>query len=56
MEYRRLGKAGVKVSALGLGCFDFGQMDEKAVERIVHHALDRGINFFDTNMVFGDGV
>jgi len=57
MEYRRLGSAGVKVSALGLGCNSFGTwLDEKATERVVHHALDQGINFFDTSDDYSDGL
>ncbi len=44
MEYRRLGSAGVKVSALGMGGNEFGWfIDEKATERVVHYALDKGI-------------
>ena len=55
MEYRRLGKAGVKVSELAMGCNEFGWfIDEKASERVVHYALDKGINFFDTSPIYGD--
>lgn len=57
MEYRHLGKAGVKVSALGLGCNSFGTwLDKKATERVVHYALDQGINFFDTADTYSDGL
>ena len=57
MEYRNLGKAGVKVSALGMGGNEFGDtIDEKETERVVHYALDKGINFFDTNNVYSYGL
>ena len=56
MEYRRLGSAGLKVSALGLGTNNFGErMDERASVGIVHAALDVGINFIDTANRYGNG-
>ena len=55
MEYRNLGKAGVKVSAIGIGCNQFGgKVDRDGTKAIVHHALDEGINFFDTADVYGN--
>jgi aryl-alcohol dehydrogenase-like predicted oxidoreductase len=55
MEYRNLGKAGVKVSAIGVGCNQFGgKVDAEGTKAIVHHALDSGINFFDTADVYGN--
>lgn len=55
MEYRRLGKAGVKVSAIGVGCNRFGvKVDREGTRAIVHRALDLGINFFDTADVYGN--
>ena len=49
MEYRNLGRAGVKVSPLCLGCMNFGWRTEEAESiRIIHAALDAGINFLDT--------
>ncbi len=54
MEYRNLGWAGVKVSAVGVGCNRFGDTVDRAGARaIVHAALDAGINFFDTADVYG---
>jgi len=48
MEYRSLGKTGLKVSAIGLGTSQLGTMrTERAVE-IVHRALDLGVTYFDT--------
>ncbi len=54
MEYRSLGRAGVKVSAVGVGCNRFGDsVDREGTKAIVHRALDLGINFFDTADVYG---
>jgi len=55
MEYRNLGNAGVKVSAVGIGCNQFGgKVDAAGTKAVVHRALDAGINFFDTANVYGD--
>ncbi len=54
MEYRNLGKAGVKVSAVGVGCNQFGgKVDAAGTKAIVQRALELGINFFDTADVYG---
>src|SRR5262245_47178648 len=54
MEYRKLGKAGVKVSAIGIGCNQFGgKVDAGGTKAIVYRALDEGINFFNTANVYG---
>jgi aryl-alcohol dehydrogenase-like predicted oxidoreductase len=59
VEYRALGRTGVQVSALCLGCMNFGDTnsgtDEVESIRIVHHAMDAGINFLDTANVYGRG-
>ncbi|MFQ6049119.1 MAG: aldo/keto reductase [Phycisphaerae bacterium] len=56
MEYRQLGRSGVKVSCLCLGCMNFGVRtpDDEAV-RIIHEAIDQGINFLDTANIYGQG-
>jgi voltage-dependent potassium channel beta subunit len=57
MEYRRLGKAGVKVSALSLGSWvTFGQQigDDIAAD-LMKHAYDNGINFFDNAEAYAGG-
>lgn len=57
MEYRTLGKAGVKVSPLCLGSMNFGDpTPEDESIRIIHRALDAGINFIDTANVYNRGV
>jgi len=52
MEKRHIGS--LQVSAVGLGCNNFGRrIDEPASARVVHAALDAGINFFDTADIYG---
>lgn len=58
MEYRKLGRTGVKVSPLCLGAMMFGQRgnaDHADCVRIIHRALDEGINFIDTANVYSQG-
>lgn len=53
MEYRRLGSSGLRVSALGLGTNAFGKRaDDPTSIRIIHAALDQGINFIDTANIY----
>lgn len=65
MRYKKLGNSDIEVSQLCLGCMSFGKTDEHAdgwtlneadSRAIIQHALDVGINFFDTAMVYSDGV
>src|SRR5689334_2568793 len=58
MEYRVLARTGVKVSPLCLGAMMFGawgETDHDACVRIIHRALDAGINFVDTADVYSRG-
>lgn len=58
MDYRLLGRTGVEVSPLCLGTMMFGAWGNKEVDdsiRIIHHALDAGINFIDTADVYSGG-
>src|SRR3990170_3564906 len=58
MEYRTLGRTGVKVSPLCLGAMMFGAWgnpDHEDSVRIIHRALDAGINFVDTADVYSAG-
>ena len=53
MDYVNLGRTGLEVSRICLGCLTFGgQADEKESQRIVDTAWDAGINFFDTANVY----
>ena len=57
MEYRTLGRSSVKVSALCLGCMSFGRRTEQdEAIRIIHAAIDAGINFLDTANIYARGV
>lgn len=57
MRYYRLGNSGLKVSVVGLGGNPFGRkVDAEGAARIVHTALDLGVNFFDTADVYSRGV
>jgi len=57
MEYRQLGRSGVRVSAMCLGTMNFGgRTDEPTAINMVQEALDLGINFIDTANVYGRGV
>ena len=54
MEHRRLGGSGLKVSAVGLGCNNFGmRCDAAQTKAVVHKALDLGITLFDTADIYG---
>jgi len=56
MHYRSLGRTGVKVSPLCLGCLNFGgKADAGTSYRIIDHAIDAGINFLDTANVYSRG-
>src|SRR5262245_31013916 len=56
MEYRNLGRAGLKVSPLCLGTMMFGgPTGEPDSIRIIHRALDAGINFLDSAHVYNGG-
>jgi aryl-alcohol dehydrogenase-like predicted oxidoreductase len=55
VEQRNLGRSGLIVSAVGLGCNNFGgRLDYAATRAVVHKALDLGITFFDTSDTYGE--
>ena len=56
MKSRNLGRSGLRVSLVGLGCNNFGMAcDLEASRAVVHKALDAGITLFDTADVYGAG-
>ena len=59
MLYRPLGRTGWNISAVGFGAWaiggTWGDTDDTAAMAALHRALDRGVNFFDTADVYGDG-
>ena len=65
MEYTRLGKSGLKVSRLCLGCMTYGvpargshpwSLNEEQSRPFIARALELGINFFDTANAYSDGT
>lgn len=55
MQQRPFGTTAIKVSAVGIGCNNFGiRLDREATQRVVHAALDAGITLFDTADIYGN--
>jgi aryl-alcohol dehydrogenase-like predicted oxidoreductase len=57
MQIRKLGNQGLMVSEMGLGCMGmsefYGSTDDRESIATIHHAIDLGINFFDTADMYG---
>ena len=54
MEYKPLGRSGLQISVVGLGCNNFGmRIDKEQTQAVVDKAIDSGINFFDTANIYG---
>jgi len=57
MEYRQFGRSSVKVSCLCLGCMNFGSRTSRDESvRIIHEAVEQGINFLDTANIYSQGL
>lgn len=64
MKYMKLGNTDIEISKLCIGCMSFGKagtmhdwtLNEAESEKIIHHALDLGINFFDTANGYSAGT
>lgn len=57
MQYRKLGRTGLKVSEVSLGTMAFGRwIDERTSGEVLDRALDQGINLIDTADVYGSGM
>ncbi|MEU5313051.1 aldo/keto reductase [Streptomyces sp. NPDC021562] len=65
MEYVKLGRTGLDVSRICLGCMTYGlpdrgnhewTLDEEASRPLIRQALEAGVNFFDTANVYSDGT
>ena len=59
MKYRKFSDLGWNVSEVGLGCWEiggsWGYVSEHDAKGILKKALDKGVNFFDTADMYGDG-
>ena len=56
MQFRQMGKAGVRVSIIGMGTNQFGRkVDQATVNEVIDCAVDLGINFIDTADVYASG-
>jgi aryl-alcohol dehydrogenase-like predicted oxidoreductase len=55
MQYKQLGKSKLNISTIGFGCMSLGEDDTESA-RILHRALDLGINFFDTADLYRHGL
>ena len=59
MEMRTLGKSGIKVSSIGLGLMSmsgiYGNANDEESIRVIHYALEKGINFLDSADMYGWG-
>ena len=57
MKKRKFGNSDLKVSQLGLGCMGmsefYGNQSEEESIKVIHYAIDNGINFFDTADMYG---
>ena len=64
MQYKKLGRTGLDISPICIGCMGFGEpsraypswsLDEEASRSLIRHAIEAGINFFDTGNMYSNG-
>jgi 1-deoxyxylulose-5-phosphate synthase len=64
MQYKKLGRTGLDISPICIGCMGFGEpsraypswsLDEEASRSLIRHAIEAGINFFDTANMYSNG-
>ena len=59
LEHRPLGKGGLTVSAIGLGCMSlsgiYGSADDAESEKLIQHAIAQGVDHFDSSDMYGWG-
>ena len=59
LEHRALGKGGLSVSAIGLGCMSlsgiYGEADDAASEELIRYAIDQGVDHLDSSDMYGWG-
>lgn len=59
LQHRALGKGGLSVSAIGLGCMSlsgvYGAADDSVSEDLIRHAIDKGVDHFDSSDMYGWG-
>lgn len=64
MQYKKLGRTGLDISPICIGCMGFGEpsraypswsLDEEASRSVIRHAVEAGINFFDTANMYSNG-
>ena len=65
MQYKKLGRTGLDISPICIGCMGFGEpsraypgwsLDEDASRSLIRHAIEAGINFFDTANLYSNGA
>ena len=56
MQYQQLGRSELSISRIGLGCMSLSASRETESIAIIHHALDLGINYFDTADLYEKGL
>ena len=55
MNKRKLGHSNIYVSEIGFGCMSLGTSENEAI-RIIHEAMDKGVNYFDTADLYDRGL